>query len=114
MSMCCVLCDCFMVLFLCGPSKPPSLDGMGGWDRLVLFSYILSAEEIKVVVMSSIYYLAFNEERLRGAVLGCHLESKVKMKEFLFGQRLTLTKETFLIIDQSKSKQGLVFFIKQE
>ena len=88
MSMCCVLCDCFMVLFLCGPSKPPSL--------MVLFSYILSAEEIKVVVMSSIYYLTFNEECLRGAVLGCHLESKVKMKEFLFGQRLTLTKETFL------------------
>ena len=106
MSMCCVLCDCFMVLFLCGPSKPPSL--------MVLFSYILSAEEIKVVVMSSIYYLTFNEECLRGAVLGCHLESKVKMKEFLFGQRLTLTKETFLIIDQSISKQGLVFFIKQE
>ena len=88
MSMCCVLCDCFMVLFLCGPSKPPSL--------MVLFSYILSAEEIKVVVMSSIYYLTFNEECLRGAVLGCHLESKVKMKEFFFGQRLTLTKETFL------------------
>ena len=78
----------FMVLFLCGPSKPPSL--------MVLFSYILSAEEIKVVVMSSIYYLTFNEECLRGAVLGCHLESKVKMKEFFFGQRLTLTKETFL------------------
>ena len=83
-----MLCDCFMELFLCGPSKPPSL--------MVLFSYILSAEEIKVVVMSSIYYLTFNEECLRGAVLGCHLESKVKMKEFLFGQRLTLTKETFL------------------
>ena len=99
-----------MELFLCGPSKPPSL--------MVLFSYILSAEEIKVVVMSSIYYLAFNEERLRGAVLGCHLESKVKMKEFFFWSKVNSDERDFSesdqIIDQSKSKQGPVFFIKQE